>query len=236
MQWSVRETIRYGGGHRVWGVSGQGEHRCRAPGRQLIRSIAISSPTGPCAPSCGFISERDNEERRLWIEAGEKLAEHNLEVWKQYGPAAQHVILEELGKMEGADIDGARPLLTGMLAQVLSAELGGTTWRFDSVTIHQGAVPASEELRQLRGQAIGWLEGWLDNAKSDAERLAILQALGNVDAMPMQGGGEGGLFQMLLEDGARVARLILDRAPQWGLELRRGRGSMPSIRIIVSTS
>ncbi len=37
----------------------------------------------------------------------------------------QHVILEELGKMDGADIDGARPLLTGMLAQVLSAELGG---------------------------------------------------------------------------------------------------------------
>lgn len=191
---------------------------------QLIRSYRYFEPDRTVRALVRlYLGARDNEERRLWIEAGEKLAEHNLEVWKQYGPAAQHVILEELGKMEGADIDGARPLLTGMLAQVLSAELGGTTWRFDSVTIHQGAVPASEELRQLRGQAIGWLEGWLDNAKSDAERLAILQALGNVDAMPMQGGGEGGLFQMLLEDGARVARLILDRAPQWGLELRRGR-------------
>lgn len=170
-----------------------------------------------------YLDARNDEERRLWIEAGAKLAEHNLEVWKQYGPAAQHVILEELGKMDGADIDGARPLLTGMLAQVLSAELGGTTWRSDGVMIHQGAVRASDELRRLRGEAIGWLEEWLDTARSDAERLAILQALGNVDVMPMQGGGEGGLLQMLLEDGARVAQLILDKAPQWGLELRRGR-------------
>lgn len=191
---------------------------------QLIRSYRYFEPDRTVRALVRlYLGARDDEERRLWIEAGEKLAEHNLEVWQQYGPAAQHVILEELWKMDGADIDGARPLLIGMLAQVLSAELGGTTWRSDGVMIHQGAVRASDELRRLRGEAIGWLEGWLDTAGSDAERLAILQALGNVDAMPMQGGGEGGLFQMLLEDGARVARLILDRAPQWGLELRRGR-------------
>ena len=170
-----------------------------------------------------YLGARDDDERKLWIEAGEKLAEHNLDVWKKYGPAAQHVILVELEKLSGEEIGGARPLLVFMLAHVLSAELGGTTWRSDSVMIHQGAVRPSEELRGLRGQAIGWLERWLDEVGNDDERLPILQALGKADAMPMQGGGDDGLFLMLLEDGARVARLILERAPTWGLELRRGR-------------
>ena len=39
----------------------------------------------------------------------------------------------------------------------------------------------------------------------------------------MQGGADDGLFLMLLEDGAQVARLVLERASTWGLELRRGR-------------
>jgi len=163
----------------------------------------------------------DDEERRLWIEAGEKLAEHNLAVWKVYGPAAQQVILDELDKLDSDLIIGARALLIAMLAQVLSADVSGAIWRSDSVVLQQGAVPASDALRELRKRSIAWLERWLDMAVSDAERLPILQALGKADAMPMQGGRE--LMLMMLEDGARVARIILDRAPQWGLELRRGR-------------
>ncbi|MFZ2996317.1 MULTISPECIES: RelA/SpoT domain-containing protein [Sphingobium] len=164
---------------------------------------------------------RKEDERRLWIEAGEELAKHNLAVWKQYGPEAQQVILDELDRLDGDAIVEARPLLVAMLAHVLSAEVGGATWRSDSVMIHQGAVRPSDVLRALRNRSIAELEQWLDAAASDAERLPILQALGKADSMPMQGGDE--LMLMLLEDGVRVARLILDRAPHWGLELRRGR-------------
>lgn len=164
---------------------------------------------------------RSDDERALWIEAGEKLAEHNIAVWKHYGPSAQQVILDELDKLAAEATAAARPLLVAMLAHVLSAEVSGATWRSDSVTLHQGAVPASDALRKLRNRSIDWLERWLDAAVDDAERLPILQALGRADAMPMQGGGE--LAQMMLKDGARVARIILDRSPQWGLELRRSR-------------
>lgn len=170
-----------------------------------------------------YLGARDDNERKLWIEVGDKLAEHNLDVWKRYGPAAQQVIVREMEKLSGEEIAGARPLLVSMLAHVLSAELGGTTWRSDSVMIHQGAVRPSDELRRLRGEAIGWLERWLDEVETDGERLPILQALGKAGAMPMQGGGDDGLFLRLLEDGARVARLVLKRASAWGLELRRGR-------------
>ncbi len=170
-----------------------------------------------------YLGAIEEDERKLWIEAGEQLAEHNLDVWKKYGEAAQQVIIGEMDKLSGDEIAGARPLLVSMLAHILSAELGGTTWRSDSVMIHQGAVRPSSELRRLRGKAIGWLERWLDEVETDGERLPILRALGKADAMPMQSGGDDGLFLMLLEDGARVARLVLERASGWGLELRRGR-------------
>jgi len=168
-----------------------------------------------------YSSARREDERRLWLEVGEKLAEHNLDVWKQFGPAAQQYVIAELERLGEEITESARPLLVEMLAHVLSAELGGTTWSSDSVVIHQGAVRPSEELRRLRGEAIGWLENWLDASTDDGERRAILQALGKADAMPMQGGGDEGLILMLLQDGARVARLVLERMPQWGLELRR---------------
>lgn len=191
---------------------------------QLVRSYRYVEPDRTVRTLVRlYLGARNDDERRLWIDAGEKLAEHNLDIWKQYGPAAQRVILDELGKLGSVDIEGARPLLVAMLAHVLSADLGGTTWRSDRVTIRQGVVRASDELKRLREEAIGWLERWLDESGSDGERLTILQALGKVDAMPMQGGGDHGLFLMLLENGARVARLILERAPKWGLELRRGR-------------
>lgn len=168
-----------------------------------------------------YLGASEDEERRLWIEAATKLAEHNLAVWERHGPVAQQVILDELDGLDADAMTSARPLLVAMLAQVLSAEVSGATWRSDSVTLHQGAVPASDALRKLRNRSIAWLERWLDATDEDGERLSILQALGRADAMPMQGGSE--LMQMMLEDGARVARIILDRAPTWGLELRRGR-------------
>lgn len=191
---------------------------------QLVRSYRYFEPERTVRSIIRlYLGARDDDERQIWIEAGEKLAEHNLVIWKQYGPAAQKVIIEELEKSDSADTKGARELFVAMLAHVLSADLGGTTWRFDSVTIHQGAVRASEELRRLRGRAIEWLENWLDEAESDRERLTILQALGKVDTLPMQGEGNHELMLMLFEDSARVAQMILERAPQWSLELRRNR-------------
>lgn len=168
------------------------------------------------------LGARDEEERRIWIEVGAKFAEHNLSVWKRYGPAAQQVILQEMKELEVEAITACRPLLVAMLAKVLSADLEGTSWRSDSVTIHQGSVGVSDELRRLREESIGWLERWLDAAADDDERLSILRALGNADAVPMHGSADEQLMLMLLEDGARVARLTLERAGRWSLELRRG--------------
>ncbi|PVB62046.1 RelA/SpoT domain-containing protein [Labrenzia sp. 011] len=166
---------------------------------------------------------RDDEEQRLWVEVGEELAEHNLDIWKRYGPIAQQVILDQLEQLDAGKIASVKSLLIAMLSHLLSADLGGTTWRSDSVTIHRGAVHASDELRQLRSRAIDWLEQWLDAAETDAERLTILNALGKAGAMPMRAESDPGLFLMLLEDGTRVAEITLARISRWALELRRSR-------------
>ncbi|THD34445.1 MAG: hypothetical protein E7773_14750 [Sphingomonas sp.] len=170
-----------------------------------------------------YVGAGDEDERKLWVEAAGELAQHNLDVWQRFGPVAQRVVLDELRRLGSGDARAARPLLVAMLAKVLSADLEGATWRSDSVTIHQGSVLATDDLRAVRGEAIDWLERWLDEAEDDVTRLSVLQALGRADAAPMHIGEEGSLMQMLLEDGTRVARLVLARVSEWGLELRRGR-------------
>jgi hypothetical protein len=71
-----------------------------------------------------------------------------------------------------------------MLGNILSAELGGTTWNSMSVQIHQGAVPVSEVLNELRTEAITVLEGFLDMAETDEARREILGALRRPPPLP----------------------------------------------------
>lgn len=168
-----------------------------------------------------YLGSNGKEERGIWIDSGEKFAEHNLDVWQQCGPAAQQTVLEEIKLLEKNELNASRSLLIAMLAKILSPDVSGVTSRSDSVTLHQGVIPVSEGLRRLREESIDWLEQWLDAATSDAERRAVLQALGRAVSVPMWGGANPDLLLMQLQDGVRLARLIITRASCWGLELRR---------------
>jgi ppGpp synthetase/RelA/SpoT-type nucleotidyltranferase len=166
----------------------------------------------------GAISD---DERDLWLAAGKELSGHNLAVWKKFGPAAQQVIIDELLTLPAVDSESARPLLTAMLKKILRSDVEGTTSDFDSITIHQGSVRISEQLRSLRKAAIDLLEVWLDETDTDSNRQLLLHAMNQASSAPTTGNFDEALALVIFEDTKRVEEIIISRAADWGLELRR---------------
>lgn len=159
-------------------------------------------------------------DRAIWIELGEKLAEHNLKVWKTQGPALQALILEFIVKMKPEERMAARDFLVPMLEAILSAEVSGTTSSFDSVTIHQGSVQPSEMLDRIRSDAMELLGQYLTEATTDLARKPILQALRKTGQNPHLGRHGDEVAVMVMRDGAIAANLIVRGADKYGLGLK----------------
>ncbi|BBD03498.1 MULTISPECIES: RelA/SpoT domain-containing protein [Sphingomonadaceae] len=170
---------------------------------------------------CLYMGAWSEEERHLWIELGEKLTKHDLAIWERFGAAAQQVVLDGVASLTADETQASRPLLVAMLKEVLSPDLGGTSWKSDAVIFHQGVVPASDHVRDLRTSVIDWLEKWLDESTQDKDRLKILCGLREACAAPAYGNFDAGLAKILLDDTSRVCSIMTARAAAWGLELRR---------------
>lgn len=160
-------------------------------------------------------------EADLWINASKELAAHNHRVWKEYGPAMQGNLLEQIGALSDAGRQSNRWLLTAVLAEILKSEVSGTTSTSDAVTFHQGAVAPSDALRNIRTDALQILERFLDEAEDDRDRRRIIQAMLNATRSPHMSGYGNDLAKHLLDDSAKIFQMIAAKSPAWGLGLRQ---------------
>lgn len=168
-----------------------------------------------------YLGAATDGERSTYIELGKRLATHELAVWKQYGPAAQIMLVAEIRVLEPDQRERARPLLVPILDEILSPEVGGTTTNFDSITIHRGSVTASTQLREVRSQAIDLLEAYLESAENDADRRAVVSALASATETPHTSTYSNQLALMVSEDAKRFIGALRRHAPSWSLELRQ---------------
>jgi ppGpp synthetase/RelA/SpoT-type nucleotidyltranferase len=168
-----------------------------------------------------FAGAQNEAEQRLWLDLGNRFAEHDLDVWKLHGPAVQQIVVDRISGLESETAAKVRPLLLAMLEQTLSAEVGGTSrGTFQTIVIHQGTVAPSQMLGVVRADGITILERMLEAATDDVERTPILSALRRASRPPFHGGNEA-LRTMVMKDAARVARIERGLVKRSGLEIRR---------------
>ena len=168
-----------------------------------------------------YLGATDDAERGIWRQVGEKLASHELAVWKRYGPAAQLVILDGLDGLSSVERENARDLLVPMLEKVVGCQVGGATWRAESVVIHQGVVTPSYELREVRSRALDALITYLKCMEDDRARQSVLGAMRQASQGPYQGNFSAQLLQIILQDARTVTTAEREIAASSGLELRR---------------
>ena len=98
--------------------------------------------------------ETDGRQREAILEAVRELARYNLQIWEQAGPAVQLTLTALIERLDAEERANFSPLLLVVWEEFLSSELRGTSFAADAFTISTGAVPASEDLREIRSKAI----------------------------------------------------------------------------------
>ncbi len=91
-----------------------------------------------------FPGAQSDEERKHLLAVTERLAQHNLDVWKLAGPYVQIALVQKIRKIDKAKIDSLRPLLLEVLGEVLKAEVHGVSSTYRTVTLSRGSAVASD--------------------------------------------------------------------------------------------
>lgn len=110
-------------------------------------------------------------------------------------------------------------LLTEMLREVLGTEVRGSTSSSNAVTIHRGAVMASDELRAVRTRAINLLKNQFALIESDKSYRAILQALQAATQTPLGAEYSNELALQVMEDTCVVLEFQTQVVPKLSYEL-----------------
>lgn len=154
-----------------------------------------------------FPGALDDDERKHFLDLIHKVAMHELEIWKQAGPAVQVALVRKVRDFNGDRVP-VLPVLLKVLEDALSTEVHGTTSTYNTMTLHRGSVAASEALRTMRAEAIDILIEFYRPASSEDEKRQIKRVLLSAAAMPTSANYSNQLLADILNDSARVVEFF----------------------------
>ncbi len=165
-----------------------------------------------------YLTAKSDDEKRRIEKSFETLAQNDLAVWKQVGFGVQRALYDEIVALPEDQKKALRPVIVSLCEQFLDTELKGTTWHFQSVTIHRGAVPASSEYGAFRSNALQMLFDLYADAPTDTNKFVIAQAICIATRFPGDG-GRADLFELVLDDTKKIVQFFADRADSEPFEL-----------------
>ena len=66
----------------------------------------------------------------------------------------QMALVDHLAGMSNAEVDSIRPIALTVWTEAIQSDITGAKWKADSVVLSTGAVPVSDQLREVRDKAI----------------------------------------------------------------------------------
>jgi ppGpp synthetase/RelA/SpoT-type nucleotidyltranferase len=166
-----------------------------------------------------YREETDGDIQHKIVSAVKNLSEYNIDAYNQVGPMLQMALLDHLAAMSTAELDSVRPIALTVWSEAIQSDLTGTKWKADSVVFNTGAVPASDPLREVRGEAITALFAAYERSTDDTEKRAILTALDAATRTPNQAEYSNDLLAITVNDATRIVDFITKRAGAESYEL-----------------
>jgi ppGpp synthetase/RelA/SpoT-type nucleotidyltranferase len=163
------------------------------------------------------LAPSDRVRKRL-LDSAETLSEHQLEIWKQAGPVVQLRLVDRIKAMRLDDIESVRPIVMKVLAEILNAELKGTSSTYNTVVLHRAAAVPSEALESTRGGAITVLKSLFREADSEDKRLEIVRTLAGA-MQPAYRGTSDSLLKTILHDTVDIVDFYIEAAATLSYEL-----------------
>ncbi len=151
-----------------------------------------------------FPDAQTDVERKHLLNVAERLGQHDLDVWRQFGPYVQTVLVQRIPRMDLSQCDPLRPVLLKVLGVALRADVRGVASTFRSVTLSQGSTIPSDALARMRTAAIGLLKELYRSASSEAEKRRTQIALFEATRTPSGAGYANELLVNVLDDSTAI--------------------------------
>jgi ppGpp synthetase/RelA/SpoT-type nucleotidyltranferase len=170
---------------------------------KIIEFIRYVDPQKIFSRLCNiYLHSSSDKERKRIVEVTNKLAEHNMSVWKQAGPYIQSLLTQQLNGFSDDQLKNLQPIVIEFCQETLNPQIEGTTSTFNTLTIHTGAVVVSDELKLVRQRAIKILERLYCLADKESDKRNIITAINNAMRIPMRGDSDELLVMVLNDTGS----------------------------------
>ena len=166
-----------------------------------------------------YRGEPKEDIRQQIVNAVKKLSEYNIDAYNQVGPMLQMALVDYLAEMSDVEVDSIRPIALAVWTEAIQSDITGTKWRADSVTLSTGALPVSDQLREVRDRALKALFSAYDRSTDDAQKRAVLLALDAAARTPHQGHYSNDLLAITLKDATRIVEFLTERTKHTSYEL-----------------
>lgn len=159
-----------------------------------------------------YRDEPSEDIRQQIVNAVKKLSEYNIDAYNRVGPMLQMALVDHLAGMSDAELDNIRPIALTVWAEAIKSDITGTKWKAGSVVLSTGAVPTSDQLREVRDKVIKALFAAYDRSTDDAQKQAVLSALDAATRTPNQAHYSNQLQATTLKDATRIVEFVTERA------------------------
>lgn len=187
---------------------------------EIVESLRYADITGTLQLLIDIYRDEPNDDiRRQIVNAVKNLSEYNIDAYNQVGPMLQMALVDHLAGMSVPEVDSIRPIALTVWTEAIQSDITGAKWKADSVVLRTGAVPASEQIKEVRDKAISALFAAYDRSTDDAQKRAILSALEAATRTPNQAQYSNELLAATLKDATRIVEFVTERAKAASYEL-----------------
>jgi len=148
-----------------------------------------------------------------------KLSEYNMDSYKKVGPMIQMALVDCLAKMDDAEVDNVRPIALSVWTEAIQSDITGMKWKANSVTLSTGALPASDQLKEVRDKAIMALFAAYARSPLDVQKRAVLSALDAATRTPNQGQYSNQILAITIKDATRIVEFLTERVKSTSYEI-----------------
>jgi len=187
---------------------------------EIVGSLRNADVTGTLQLLIDIYRDEPNYNiRQQIVNAVKNLSEYNIDAYNHVGPMLQMALIDHLAGMSNAEVDSIRPIALTVWTEAIQSDITGAKWKADSVILSTGAVPASDQLREVRDKAIKALFAAYDRSTDDAQKRAVLSALDAATRTPNQAQFSNELLAITVKDATRIVDFVTERAKTESYEL-----------------
>jgi ppGpp synthetase/RelA/SpoT-type nucleotidyltranferase len=198
---------------------GRGPKDVTNAGVEILTTYRYVDVEGTFLALCRLWDGASEEEQRSILAAVERLAEHNIEAWRQVGCGVQAELLRIVCGLPATQLQAWRPIIVSVCQHALEPTVRGVTSSYDAATFHARPVVIDDALKRVRGEALGVIETLFKGAGTDDERRAAFSAMMTATTHPSAGKYGEDAISLANGNSSRVVRFVTAHSAGLSFEL-----------------